>query len=55
MTLLLKVHKRDNFASHNSLKLSFTNIRALHLNFGGYESFLKANILSILTYFMAPF
>ena len=33
MTILSKGHKRDNFESHNLLKLSFTNIRGFHLNF----------------------
>ena len=40
---------------HNSLKLSLTNIRALHSNFDGYEFFLKANSPDIHTDFIAPF
>ena len=55
MALLSKVHKPYNFASHNTLKLSFTNIRALYSSFDGYESLLKANSPRILTYFMTPF
>ena len=33
MTILSKARKSDNFQSHNSLKLSFMNIRALRSNF----------------------
>ena len=33
MVILSKACKPDNFESHNSLKLSFTNIRSLRLNF----------------------
>ena len=32
MAILSKVSKPDNFESHNSPKLSFTNIQGLHLN-----------------------
>ena len=39
MAILLKGCKSDNFESHNSLKLSFTNIRGLLSNFIDYESF----------------
>ena len=35
--------KPDNFESHNSLKLSFTNIWGIHSNFVQSESFLKSN------------
>ena len=48
MAILSKVHKSDNFRSHNSLKLSFTNIRG-RSNFVDCESFLKANSLDILS------
>ena len=48
MTILSKACKPDNFESHNSLKLSFTNIRGLHLNFVDCESFLKSNSPDIL-------
>ena len=41
MTILSKACKPDNFESHNSVKLSFTNIRDLRLNFGDCESFLE--------------
>ena len=38
----------DNFESHNSLKLSFTNIRGLCSNFVDCESFLESNSPDIL-------
>ena len=43
MAVLSKACKPDNFESHNSLKLSFTNIRGRHSNFVDCESFLKSN------------
>ena len=43
-----EVCKPDNFESHNSLKLSFTNIRGLRSNFVDFESFLKSNSLDVL-------
>ena len=48
MTILSKACKPDNFESHNSLKLSFTNIRGLRLNFVDCESFLESNSPEIL-------
>ena len=36
------------FVLHNSLKLSFMNIRGLHLNFVDCESFLESNSPDIL-------
>ena len=48
MNILSKACKPDNFESHNSLKLSFTNIRGLHLNFVDCESFLESNSPDIL-------
>ena len=48
MAILSKACKLDNFVSHNSLKLSFTNILDLHSNFVDCESFLESNSLSIL-------
>ena len=48
MDILSKACKPDNFESHNSLKLSFTNIRGLHLNFVDCESFLESNSPDIL-------
>ena len=48
MTILSKPCKPDIFESHNSLKLSFTNIRGLHSNFVGCESFLESNSPDIL-------
>ena len=48
MTILSKACKPDNFKSHNSLKLSFTNIRGLRSNFADCESFLESNSPDIL-------
>ena len=48
MTILSKACKTDNFESYNSLKLSFTNIRGLRLNFVDCESFLESNSPDIL-------
>ena len=48
MTILSKACKPDNFELHNSLKLSFTNIRGLCSNFVDCESFLELNSPDIL-------
>ena len=40
--------KPDNFETHNSLKLSFTNIRGLRSKFVDSESFLESNSPDIL-------
>ena len=48
MAILSKGCKPDNVESHNSLKLSFTNIWGLHYNFAECESFLKSNSPDIL-------
>ena len=48
MAILSKACKPDNFESHNSLKLSFTNIRGLLSNFVDCESFLESNSPDIL-------
>ena len=48
MAILSKACKPDNFESHNSLKLSFTNIRGLRSNFVDSESFLESNSPDIL-------
>ena len=48
MTVLSKARKPDNLESHNSLKLSFTNIRRLRSNFVYCESFRKSNSPDIL-------
>ena len=48
MAILWKVCKPDNFESHNSLKLGFTNIWGLHSNFVDCESFLESNSPDIL-------
>ena len=48
MAILSKACKPDSFESHNSLKLSFTNIRGLRSNFVDCESFLESNSPDIL-------
>ena len=48
MAILSKACKPDNFESHNSLKLSFTNIGGLCSNFVDCESFLESNCTDIL-------
>ena len=48
MTILSKACKPDNSEPHNSLKLSFTNIRGLRSNFVDCESFLESNSPDIL-------
>ena len=48
MAILSKACKPDNFESHNSLKLSFTNIQGLRSNFVDCESFLESNSPNIL-------
>ena len=48
MAILSKACKPDNFESHNSLKLSFTNIRGLRSNFVDCESSLESNSPDIL-------
>ena len=48
MAMLSIACKPDNFESHNSIKLSFTNIRGLRLNFVDCESFLESNSPDIL-------
>ena len=48
MTILSKACKPDSFELHNSLKVSFTNIRDLCSNFVDYESFLESNSPDIL-------
>ena len=48
MAILSKACKPGNFESHNTLKLSFTNIRDLHLNFVDCESFLESNSPDVL-------
>ena len=49
MASLSKACKPDNFQSHNSLKLSFTNIQGLRSNFVDCESFPEPNSPDILT------
>ena len=48
MAILSKTCKPDNFELHNSLKLSFTNIRGLRSNFVDCESFFESNSPDIL-------
>ena len=48
MAILSKARKPDNFESHNSLKLSFMNIRDLRSNFVDCEYFLESNSPDIL-------
>ena len=48
MTIISKGYKLDNFESHNSLKLSFTNIRGLCSNFVECKSFLESSSPEIL-------
>ena len=48
MVILSKRCKSDNFESHNSLKLSFTNISNLCSNFVDYKSSLESNSPNIL-------
>ena len=48
MAILSKGCKPDNFEPHNSLKLSFTNIRGLCSNFVECESFLESNSPEVL-------
>ena len=48
MAILSKACKPDNFESHNSLKLSFMNIRGLCSNFVDCESFIESNSPDIL-------
>ena len=50
MGILSKGYKPDNFEPHNSLKLSFTNIRGLRSNFVECESFLESNFSDFLLY-----
>ena len=46
MAILSEACKPDNFELHNSLKLSFTNIRGLCSNFVDCKSFLELNFPS---------
>ena len=51
MAILSKECKPNNFELHNSLKLSFTNIRGLRSNFVECESFLESNSPDIVALF----
>ena len=48
MAMLSKACKADNFESHNSIKLSFTNTPGLLSDFVDCESFLESNSTVIL-------
>ena len=48
MSMLSKGSKPGNIESRNSVKLSFTNIPGLHLNFVKCEFFLESNSPDIL-------
>ena len=48
MAVLSKACRPDNFESHNSLKLSITNIWGLSSNFVDCKSFLELNSPDIL-------
>ena len=48
MAILSKRWKPDNFEPHNSLKLSFTNVRGLCSNFVECKPFLESNSADIL-------
>ena len=48
MAILSKACKLDNVESHNSLKLSFTNIWGHYFDFVDCESFLQSNLPDII-------
>ena len=48
MVISSKASKPNNFESHNSLKLTFKNIRGLLSNFVNYVSFFESNSPDIL-------
>ena len=48
MALLSKACRPDNFESHNSLKVCFTNVRGLRSDFVDSKSFLESNSANIL-------
>ena len=48
MAIVSKERKPNNLESHNSLKLSFTNIRGLRLKFADCKSLLESNSPDIL-------
>ena len=51
MAILSKGRKTDNFESHKSLELSFSNIGVLSLNVVECEPFLESNSPDILALF----
>ena len=48
MVVLSKACKTDNFESHYSLKLSFTNIRGLRSNLVDHQSSLNQTLTLLL-------
>ena len=48
MATLSKAYKPENFESHSSLKLNFTNIQGLCSNFVDCESFLDSDSPGVL-------
>ena len=48
-----QIRKSDNFESHNSQNLGFTNIRGLLLSFVECESFLESNSPDIFALYEA--
>ena len=48
MAILSNGIKPDNFESHNSLKLNFTNIRGLHSNFVDCGNFTVGGYLPLI-------
>ena len=48
MSILPKARQPDNFESHNSLKLNFTNIQGLCSSFVDCDTFLESNSPDIL-------
>ena len=48
MAILSKARKPDNFELLNSLKLSFTNVQDLRLNFVDCDSFLESSSPDVL-------
>ena len=53
MAISSKGRKPDNFESHNSLKLCFTNIQDFHSNFAECQSFLESNSPDVLSLYEA--
>ena len=52
---IFQKNMNKNFESHNSIKISFTNVQGLHLNFAESESFLESNSLNTIALCEANF